>query len=276
MQAKHFDFRMHKGCCQLRFFRGKVGPITEVLTLPAFFYQSIDLPDGFHKGQWDHRNTTDPYLGKTDFRGKTVLDVGPGSGFWTFEIERRGGNVIAIELSENDKWDIVPHDGRAADEDIMGMKHAVAGIQEAFWHSHRLLNSRSEVIRCSVYDIPKHLEKVDIALMGNILQHLRDPFLGLECVASVVTQRLLVSESLWNSDSEFVNKPLMQLLPTKASRQVTHSWYQTSPSLVQQMLEILGFDAVSWSMHHQLFVGTDFDQKQRMVPHYTCVADRKV
>jgi predicted nicotinamide N-methyase len=37
----------------------------------------------------------DPYLGNFDFVGKRVLDVGAASGFLTFEMEKRGAEVVA-------------------------------------------------------------------------------------------------------------------------------------------------------------------------------------
>ena len=41
----------------------------------------------------------------------TALDVGPANGFWSFEMERRGAKVTAIELGPDDDWDAVPHGG---------------------------------------------------------------------------------------------------------------------------------------------------------------------
>jgi len=47
----------------------------------CLFYQTIALPGyGTIEGCWDHRDHLDAYLGHTDFAGKHVLDVGPGSG----------------------------------------------------------------------------------------------------------------------------------------------------------------------------------------------------
>ena len=51
-------------------------------------------------GLWDLRQTVDDYLGRIDFAGKRVLEIGPASGFLTIEMERRGADVVAVELPE--------------------------------------------------------------------------------------------------------------------------------------------------------------------------------
>ena len=41
-------------------------------------------------------------------RGKRVLDVGTSSGFLCFEMERRGAEVVAFDLSDEFDGDAVP------------------------------------------------------------------------------------------------------------------------------------------------------------------------
>jgi SAM-dependent methyltransferase len=243
-----------------------------LMSIEPFFYQSIDFPDGeFYSGQWDHRATTDVYLGHTDFRGKSVLDVGPGSGFWTFEMERRGADVIAIELSETDEWDMVPHGGSAP---IGIMSAAVAGIQSAFWYSHAKLNSKAKVIRGSAYNAPQLVQPADIAIMGNVLQHLRDPFLAVERVARVTQERLIVSETLWIHDEAFLRSTMMHFFPRAGIPETSHSWYQVSPKLVSEWMKILGFSNTTVELHEQQFNGTPSDPNPRKVKHFTCVGVR--
>ena len=76
------------------------------------FYTVQDIP-GQSKptnGEWDLRKNVDKYLGNVDFKDKSVLELGPASGFLSFEIENRGGMVKSIQLSlEDDMWDVVPN-----------------------------------------------------------------------------------------------------------------------------------------------------------------------
>src|SRR5207249_3695633 len=75
-------------------------------------------------------------------------------------------------------------------------------------------------------------QSVDVALMGNILQHLRDPFLAIERVAQVVRKRIIISESIWTGDKGFLDQAQLQLIPRSNTPLVNHSWYQVSPVFV--------------------------------------------
>jgi hypothetical protein len=240
-----------------------------------FFYQSIDLPNGeFQRGLWDHRNTVDVYLGRTDFAGKTVIDIGPASGFWSFEMERRGASVTAIDLGDDDKWDIVPHGGKASEYVAQGMQTGVRSVRESFWYSHAKLGSRVQMKRGTAYNVPALVDNVDIAMMGNILQHLRDPFLAIERVASVVTERIIISESLWIEDPAFLATAAMRLIPREETPDVHHSWFQVTPPLIGEIIKILGFKGLRCELHEQRFMGTDIDPHPRMVKHFTYVGNR--
>ena len=53
----------------------------------CLFYHKIDIPGvGVVGDQWDLRACVDDYLGRIDFRGKRVLDVGTAGGFLTFAL----------------------------------------------------------------------------------------------------------------------------------------------------------------------------------------------
>src|SRR5262245_1664122 len=66
------------------------------------FYHAIDLPGlGPQKGRWDLRRDPAEYFGNVDVAGKTILDVGTGSGFIGFEMEKRGANLIAFDFDSS-------------------------------------------------------------------------------------------------------------------------------------------------------------------------------
>jgi hypothetical protein len=120
-----------------------------------FFYQAIDLPGiGGVPGVWDHRGTENVYLAETDFSGLSVIDVGPANGFWSFEMERRGAKVTAVELGPTDDWDAVPHGGTP--EDGLGdiLKSHVETVHNDFWTCHSAIKSSVEVKRGSAYRRP--------------------------------------------------------------------------------------------------------------------------
>src|SRR3954471_8250442 len=66
------------------------------------FYHTLDLPGiGVVEGMWDLRGRFDDYIGGVNLRDKTVLDVGTGNGFLTFEAEKRGAReVISFDIGD--------------------------------------------------------------------------------------------------------------------------------------------------------------------------------
>ena len=76
---------------------------------PVHWYHSMVLPvSGEVTGEWDLRPTVDDYLGHVDYAGKRVLEIGPASGYLTFEMERRGAEVVCVELPPGAPFDMVP------------------------------------------------------------------------------------------------------------------------------------------------------------------------
>ena len=76
----------------------------------------MDLPGFGEVGKgWDLRKTIDDYLGHFDFRGKRVLDVGTASGFLTFEMEKRGAEVVSFDMASRAQWQLVPFRAKGFD-----------------------------------------------------------------------------------------------------------------------------------------------------------------
>ena len=93
------------------------------------FYHSMIIPGvGEIIGLWDLRQTVDDYLGRIDFAGKRVLEIGPASGFLTIEMERRGADVVAVELREGVGWDFVPFPGRSRSQACRASRTASGSI----------------------------------------------------------------------------------------------------------------------------------------------------
>ena len=91
--------------------RPKPAPLAQLPEhrLIELYYHVTDLPNGVTTtGIWDLRTGVDDYLGRVDFRGKRVLEIGPASGYLTMEMEHRGADVTALELPDEIGWDFVP------------------------------------------------------------------------------------------------------------------------------------------------------------------------
>jgi tRNA (mo5U34)-methyltransferase len=98
-----------------------------------------------------------------DMHGLRVLDIGCSDGFFSFEMERRGARVIAM--------DFVP-------EDYTG-----------FTIAKRILGSSVEYRMDNVYNLsPETYGTFDLVLFMGVLYHLRNPLGGLDAIRSVMTE----------------------------------------------------------------------------------------
>jgi hypothetical protein len=99
----------------------------------CYFYHTMELPGrGVIEGRdWDLRGRVDEYLGNVDFAGKRVLEIGPASGFLTFEMEKRGAEIVSVEVTAKHGWDFVPYPAARLQE-IFGPRQTVIAAVEAF------------------------------------------------------------------------------------------------------------------------------------------------
>src|SRR5262249_37330647 len=103
-----------------------------------------------------------------DMTGLRVLDVGTYDGFFAFECERRGADVVAI--------DVVPED------------------LHCFALAKRLLGSRVRYLHMSVYelDISQLGGEFDFVLLFGVFYHLRHLFIALDNLWSITRSEMRV------------------------------------------------------------------------------------
>ena len=124
------------------------------------FYHFMDLPGvGTVGDHWDLRPTIDAYLGGFDFAGKRVLDVGAASGFLSFEMEKRGADVVSFDIPDGGRWNYIPfaQPGFDAPKLVRDLRWHVDRIKNAYWYAHRALGSRARAYYGDIYDIPAGL-----------------------------------------------------------------------------------------------------------------------
>lgn len=250
----------------------------------CYFYHTLELPGhGLVQGPWDLRDRLGEYLGGIDVRGKRVLDLGTASGFLAFSMERQGAEVIAYDLSAAQAWDSVPF---AAHDMVKVQRESKAHIRQlnnGFWFCHRALRSRVRLAHGSIYAIPPELGEVDVAVLGCILLHLRDPFLALRQACGVAKEAVVVVER--PPDLHMLlggalralglpapvrfswGKPYMQFLPRHRKRGPGDTWWRLPAKTVAEFLGILGFADARVNYHFQRWAG-----KWRVL--YTIVARR--
>ena len=142
------------------------------------WYHAVELPDGTVTPGWfDLRDQLHHYGLPDRLDGRRCLDVGTWDGFWAFEMEKRGGEVVALDLDHERELDWPPRRRPAA---------PAGGRGEGFRELHAQLGSRVERVELSVYEAtPERLGTFDVVFCGSVLIHLRDQLLALERIASV-------------------------------------------------------------------------------------------
>jgi SAM-dependent methyltransferase len=212
------------------------------------FYHTMDIPEvgevrGFDGGNWDLRPSIDDFLGGIDFNGKRVLEVGPASGFLTFEMERRGGNIVSVEIPSDHRYDIVPYanmrtDWQKAIENVWPL------LTNGYWFAHEKFKSNAQVVYASAYDIEnRDLGSFDISLMSNMLLHNRDPLKIMQNCARLTASTVIVID-LIDPVLEDCELPLLKFQPNpdaQAGHEDWNQWWRLSTRFVRDVLTVVGF-----------------------------------
>jgi SAM-dependent methyltransferase len=149
------------------------------------WYHTIELAPGVvTPGQIDLRETAARVL-PDDLSGLRALDIGTFDGFWAFEMERRGAEVVAIDTDEISANQWPPHN-RARLEARLAQWDVELG--RGFRIAAETLESRARRVTCDVNDLTPEVigGEVDLAFCGALLLHLRDPVRALERIRETV------------------------------------------------------------------------------------------
>jgi Methyltransferase domain len=205
---------------------------------------------------WDLRNSIDDYLGHFDFRGKRALDVGTASGFLTFEMEKRGADVVSFDMADGNQWELVPFGRRGFD--VVKMRKQMAtdppAIRNAYWLAHHLLNSRARAFYGNVYNIPDEIGQFDVVVLGMILPHLREPFHALAQTARLSRDAVIITQQAPVGDrpyAQFIPDPEMN--PNEIASY--GAWWVFSDGCFKKMLGVLGFEIETMSRSEHLCTG---------------------
>lgn len=219
----------------------------------CYFYHYMDLPGVGEVGTgWDLRDTVDDYLGNLDFKGKRVLDVGTASGFLTFAMEDRGAEVVSFDMADGAQWNVVPFqgDGYRTREIAESTSYMNAAVRNAYWFAHKRVGSKAKAFYGDLYDLPEGLGPFDIAVVGMILPHLRDPFLALQNVCALRPDTIVITQQCPQGD-----QPHALFMPDPkadpASTEIYFAWWVLTEKAITNILGVLGYRVVSVkrSMH---------------------------
>jgi tRNA (mo5U34)-methyltransferase len=182
----------------------------------------IDLGDGVvTPGYYQHTAAyASSYFGMPDdLSGKTVLDIGCGDGLFSFEAERRGGIVTAIDTSRVQDLCI----GKSPD------------WPRGFQFAKRILGSRVEFREQDLYALDGR-EQWDVVLFYGVLYHLDRPVEGLARLADATREIALVETAYCENRGE---DPVWEFRPGEAG-DPTNQWYPSITGL-EEALHHVGF-----------------------------------
>jgi tRNA (mo5U34)-methyltransferase len=167
------------------------------------WYHTIEVAPGVvTEGWFDLRPVVHHYGLPERMDGLRALDVGTWDGFWAFEMERRGAEVVALDLDDERDLDWPPRRRPAA------FKQEPRGA--GFRLAKEILGSKVERVVRSIYHAhPEDLGTFDLVFCGSVAIHLRDQLLALERMAALCTGTLVLAEEYDRA---------LGLLPFAASR----------------------------------------------------------
>jgi SAM-dependent methyltransferase len=215
------------------------------------FYHTMEVPGhGLMNGEWDLRAGVDDYLGRVAFAGQRVLEIGPASGFLTFEMEKRGADVVSVEVTAEHGWDFVPYPAARLEEVFGPRRIVMQRLRNSYWFGHAAQRSKAKVYYGDVYNLPAALGEFDIAVMGSLLLHCRDPLRIVEQCAN--RAKLLIITDMFHPDLE--GTPVCRFAPTPQNF-LWHTWWHFSTQFFTQFLSVIQFPKAEILTHRQYRVG---------------------
>jgi tRNA (mo5U34)-methyltransferase len=156
-----------------------------------------------------------------DLRGARVLDIGAWDGWYTFEMERRGADVIAVDCWDNPR----------------------------FRQIHAALQSRAEYRQMDVYELtPATVGRFDIVLFMGVLYHLKHPLLALERVCAITKDLAVVDSFILREEhrpgENIENRPVMEFYENEEFGGQTDNWCGPSLPCLMAMCRTAGFARV--------------------------------
>jgi SAM-dependent methyltransferase len=164
------------------------------------------------------RARLDAYPLPADLRGKRVLDIGAASGWNSFECERRGAEVVAIDCVEYEELTIVK----------------------------RLRDSKIEYVIADVEEIvPERFGFFDYVLFFGVFYHLRHPLLALENVCAVTRGQAFL-ESYVIDDRPDPERCYMEFYETDELGGQIDNWCGPTTQCLMAMARSAGFPRVEF------------------------------
>jgi tRNA (mo5U34)-methyltransferase len=199
------------------------GPEWNRLLRDTGWWHSFELPDGGIQHGVNsieilkHRIAQFPI--PSDLGGKRVLDIGAWDGWFSFEMERRGADVVALDCWDNPR----------------------------FHEMHSVYNSRVRYVPMDVMEIaPESIGRFDIVLFMGVLYHLKHPLLALEKVCSVTTELTAVDSWVLRKEFDPDAQPVLEFYETNEMEGQTDNWVAPNLACLMAMCRTAGYARVEF------------------------------
>ena len=200
------------------------------------WYHTIDLPGGVTTpGYYDHR-TLVPHYGLPDsLAGKRVLDVGAWDGFWSFEFERRGATVTAVDIDQLLDTDLPPRYKQAIRDANLDQR-----LGGGFEIARKSLGSKVDRIVRNVYELdPADIGTYDIVHFADVSLHLERPLEAFRRIRSVTGERAIIVDA-YNPELDRDTRTLTEYLGGWPNA----TWWAPGLNTFAQMVLDAGFSSV--------------------------------
>lgn len=190
----------------------------------AHWYHRIELAPGVvTPGVNDSPRVLQELDLPADLRGARALDLGARDGFFAFELERRGADVLAVDY--------------------------FAAEETGFAVAARALGSRARFLRANLFDLrPRDVGTFDVVLFLGLIYHLPDPMRALRLVRGLCRKHLWLESHLGFTDPEGASgPPLMLFYPRRTLGGDGTNYWGPNRACLRAMLEENEFRVVSES-----------------------------
>ena len=185
------------------------------------WYHSMELPDGRVIQGYQSldvlRRRAAQFPIPADLHGCRVLDIGAWDGWFSFEMERRGAQVLAVDSTAFERFRVA--------RDLLG-SHVGYRIDD--------------VCRLS----PATIGYFDVVLFLGVLYHLKHPLLALERVCELSTGLVCVESFVTDDGSDPSAKPVMEFYEGTELCGQFDNWVGPNVACLLAMCRSAGFASV--------------------------------
>lgn len=206
------------------------------------WYHTIDLGNGIlTPGDYDHRPYLAHYGIPENLTGKTVLDIGAASGFFSFEMERRGARVTALDLPA---W--FAHDFGPCYQPDKTAKDGQRYLQDPIMLAKARLGSQIDKVEMTIYDIsPETVGMYNMVFCGSLLIHLTDPVRALWQIQRVTREVAIIATVV---DPDSTDGPRAQFV----GHHHGDGWWIPNRAGLEAMVQSAGFKGWEWFSEFRL------------------------